>query len=128
MTGGPDAMGIPVPVGLLGEQHIVVDIVYQPRETPLLAAATARGARAINGVGMLVHQAALSFERWTKHAAPIEAMRAAAFPDALTGRSPVEHFPPLRLNWRRILSDGRAGKTTLRRRRQCFRGRSKTSR
>jgi shikimate dehydrogenase len=40
----------------------------------LLAAAGERGAQAVNGVGMLVHQAARAFRRWTGEAAPIDAM------------------------------------------------------
>ena len=43
---------------------IVADIVYIPLETPLLAAAKARGLRAVEGLGMLLHQAAPGFERW----------------------------------------------------------------
>ncbi|MCC6949353.1 MAG: shikimate dehydrogenase [Bradyrhizobiaceae bacterium] len=43
---------------------IVCDIVYVPLETPLLAAARARGLRAVEGLGMLLHQATLGFERW----------------------------------------------------------------
>ena len=42
--------------------------------TPLLAAAAARGAAAVNGLGMLVHQAAHAFRRWTGEAPPIDAM------------------------------------------------------
>jgi shikimate dehydrogenase len=42
----------------------VNDIVYTPLETPLLAQARARGLRAVDGLGMLLHQAAPGFERW----------------------------------------------------------------
>jgi shikimate dehydrogenase len=42
----------------------VCDIVYVPLETPLLAAARARGNRAIDGLGMLLHQARPGFEAW----------------------------------------------------------------
>ena len=56
----------------------VVDLVYHPIETPLLARARVVGARPIGGIGMLVHQAALSFERWTGVSAPLAAMHAAA--------------------------------------------------
>ncbi len=81
MAGGPDADGCPVPVEGLHAGQRVVDIVYQPRRTPFLAAAETRGAAVADGVGMLVHQAALAFERWTGVAAPIEAMtRAVADP------------------------------------------------
>jgi shikimate dehydrogenase len=42
----------------------VADIVYNPLETPLLAAARARGMRTMDGLGMLMHQAAPAFEAW----------------------------------------------------------------
>jgi len=43
----------------------VVDLIYRPAETPLLAAARGRGCRAVNGLGRLLHQGALAFKRWT---------------------------------------------------------------
>ncbi len=43
---------------------IVTDIVYFPLRTPLLAAAEAHGLRTVDGLGMLLHQAAPGFERW----------------------------------------------------------------
>jgi shikimate dehydrogenase len=61
----------------LGPGQVLVDLVYHPAVTPLLAAARRRGATAVNGVGMLVHQAALAFTLWTGEAAPVGAMRAA---------------------------------------------------
>ena len=51
------------PAGL-PSHAIVTDIVYVPLETPLLAAAKARGLRAVDGLGMLLHQAVPGFERW----------------------------------------------------------------
>lgn len=63
---------------LIGSHHVVVDLVYHPIETPLLIAATQRGARCISGVGMLVGQACLAFERWSGAAAPMADMVAAA--------------------------------------------------
>jgi shikimate dehydrogenase len=48
----------------LPDHAIVTDIVYVPLETPLLAAARARGLRAVDGLGMLLHQAVPGFERW----------------------------------------------------------------
>jgi shikimate dehydrogenase len=42
----------------------VYDLVYAPLETPLLALARARGHPAVDGLGMLMHQAAPAFERW----------------------------------------------------------------
>jgi shikimate dehydrogenase len=43
---------------------IVSDIVYIPRETPLLEAARLRGHRTVNGLGMLLHQARPAWEAW----------------------------------------------------------------
>jgi len=43
---------------------LVVDIVYVPLETPLLAGARARGHRVVDGLGMLLHQARPAFEAW----------------------------------------------------------------
>ena len=57
--------------------QIVVDLVYHPTETPFLREAAKRGARTVNGLPMLVHQAARQFEMWTGLAAPVGAMRAA---------------------------------------------------
>ncbi len=75
---GMGGEGLPVPVEMLGPPQIVVDLVYHPVDTPLLRAARERGARAIDGVGMLVHQAGLAFTLWTGVDAPIEAMSTAA--------------------------------------------------
>ena len=56
--------GSPMDVARLPAHAIVHDIVYTPLQTPLLAAAAARGLRAIDGLGMLLHQAVPGFERW----------------------------------------------------------------
>jgi shikimate dehydrogenase len=82
---GPLAGRLPCPAELLGSGQVVVDLVYHPLETPLLAAARERGARAHNGVSMLVFQAAAQFERWTGHPAPVDAMVAAVL-DRLRSR------------------------------------------
>ena len=55
----------------------VYDLVYNPAETALLRAARAGGLRVTNGLGMLVEQAALSFEIWTGMDAPRDVMRQA---------------------------------------------------
>ena len=44
---------------------IVYDIVYTPPVTPLMEAAAARGCQTLGGIGMLVHQGAIAFEKWT---------------------------------------------------------------
>jgi shikimate dehydrogenase len=57
---------------------VVYDLVYNPPQTHLMQAAETAGLPACNGLGMLVEQAALSFERWTGHSADREAMHQAA--------------------------------------------------
>jgi len=61
MTGQP-----PLEIGLdaLSEGALVTDIVYNPLETPLLAAARARGNPCVDGLGMLLHQARPGFAAW----------------------------------------------------------------
>jgi shikimate dehydrogenase len=62
----------------LRPEQAVFDLVYHPAATPLLTAARAAGVRtATNGLGMLVHQAALAFRAMTGHDAPLDAMSAA---------------------------------------------------
>jgi shikimate dehydrogenase len=55
-----------------------IDLVYNPRDTPFLAAARAVGARTDHGLGMLVHQAALAFTLWTGREAPLAVFEDAA--------------------------------------------------
>lgn len=75
----PHIDGSPWPVGVpLRAGQTVYDLVYNPRETRLLREAARQGARPLGGLGMLIHQAALAFERWTGVDAPIEVMRTAA--------------------------------------------------
>ena len=47
-----------------GDRTVVADVVYVPLTTPLLAAAAGRGLRTVDGLGMLLHQAAPGFARW----------------------------------------------------------------
>ena len=68
----------PVPASALRPGAVVFDMVYEPRETPLLAAAKGRGCVVIEGVEMLVAQAVGQFEAWTGASAPVEAMTEAA--------------------------------------------------
>ena len=69
---------LPVPSRCLGPGQVVADLVYQPIRTPLVDAARSRGAVAVNGLGMLIHQAALSFRLWTGEDPPLEVLSAAA--------------------------------------------------
>ncbi len=72
------SVDLPVDPALLGEGQLVVDLVPNPAVTPLMRAARERGAGAVGGIGMLVHQGALAFELWTGRPAPVAVMRAAA--------------------------------------------------
>jgi shikimate dehydrogenase len=69
---------LPFDVDRLGAGQVVIDLVYHPAVTPLLAAARERGLRTVNGLGMLIHQAAHAFRLWTGEDPPLEAMSAAA--------------------------------------------------
>ena len=75
MSGGDP---LPVDPGALHTGQAVVDLVYHPADTPLLTAARAQGAQAVNGLGMLLHQAARSFRLWTGEEPALEVMRRAA--------------------------------------------------
>jgi len=68
---------LPLAPGDLAAYATVVDLVYRPGGTALLAQAAARGAATVDGLEVLVQQGALSFRRWTGRDAPLEAMRAA---------------------------------------------------
>jgi shikimate dehydrogenase len=72
--------GMTIPIDALPDGGTVFDLVYVPPETPLLAAARARGLRAANGSEMLIQQAAIAFERWTGVAGMAGVMRAAVTP------------------------------------------------
>jgi shikimate dehydrogenase len=72
---------LPLPVDGLRPGQVVADLIYHPAVTPLLDAAASAGATAVNGLGMLVHQAAAAFTHWTGTPAPIGAMRDAVTVD-----------------------------------------------
>ena len=76
-TGRP-ASELPLDTSLLNSKQWVADLVYHPLDTALLSAARDRGARTIDGLGMLVFQAARQFTIWTGLDAPVVAMRTAA--------------------------------------------------
>ena len=61
MQGQPE---LDIDLTKLPDTAAVYDIVYVPLETPLLAAARARGNPAIDGLGMLLHQARPGFREW----------------------------------------------------------------
>lgn len=62
----------------IGKGQLVADLVYYPPLTPLVSEARSHGATAVNGLGMLIHQAAHSFRLWTGQPAPVAVMSAAA--------------------------------------------------
>lgn len=78
MAGFKADVSVPFDVSALKDGTVVVDIVYKPLETPLLTAARTRGLPTVDGLSMLVGQAAAQFESWTGVEAPYDAMRAAA--------------------------------------------------
>lgn len=69
---------LPIDLAALPAPRAVYDMIYNPAETPLLAAARARGIPAANGLSMLVHQGARALEIWTGRGVPVDAMQAAA--------------------------------------------------
>jgi shikimate dehydrogenase len=56
---------------------MVYDTIYSHKRTPLVSAALEAGARAANGLSMLLYQGALSFEIWFEREAPLDIMRQA---------------------------------------------------
>ncbi|MSQ23692.1 MAG: shikimate dehydrogenase [Chloroflexi bacterium] len=69
---------LPADPGSANSSALVIDLIYNPAETAFMHAARGRGIQVLGGLGMLVHQAAAAFERWTAIGAPIPVMRAAA--------------------------------------------------
>lgn len=67
----------PIPARLLAPHLMVYDTIYSDNHTPLVSAGIEAGARASNGLSMLLHQGALAFEIWFQREAPVEAMRKA---------------------------------------------------
>lgn len=72
-----DADAAPIDLATLDRYGTVVDLVYRDGGTALVRAARAHGHPTVDGLEILVHQGALSFERWTGRAAPLDVMRAA---------------------------------------------------
>jgi shikimate dehydrogenase len=71
----PDRDATPVPTEWLHEGQYVSDLIYHPRETALLKGAKQQGAKVHEGLGMLVYQAAIAFEKWTGVPAPVSLMK-----------------------------------------------------
>ncbi len=68
--------------------QVVADLIYAPRPTAWLRATSATGATTVDGLGMLVHQAAEQIALWTGLAAPLDAMWQAA-----TAARPARNVP-----------------------------------
>ena len=93
MAGEPE---LPIDLSRLPREAVVVDIVYVPLETPLLAAARQRGNRGVDGLGMLLHQGRPGFEAW--FGAPVRVsreMRAAVITSAFGSQ-----LQSARIQWR----------------------------
>jgi shikimate dehydrogenase len=73
-----DPMRSLVPKHLHKKGTVVLDMVYDPLVTPLLRDAESAGGQTVDGLQMLIAQAAGQFETWTGLEAPLDAMRAAA--------------------------------------------------
>ena len=70
---GMDGFSQPIPTSIvLPEKLLVADVIYQPFETPFLKWARNQGNHAVNGLGMLLYQAAEAFELWTGKEMPTD--------------------------------------------------------
>ncbi|HFI0234581.1 TPA: shikimate dehydrogenase [Streptococcus suis] len=70
---GMDGVSLPVPASLqFPEKLLVADVIYQPFETPLMKLAQSQGNPTINGLGMLLFQAAEAFQTWTGKEMPTD--------------------------------------------------------
>ena len=70
---GMDGTSQPIPTGIvLPKQLLVADVIYQPFETPFLKWARSQGNHTVNGLGMLLYQAAEAFQLWTDKEMPTD--------------------------------------------------------
>ena len=70
---GMDGVSLPIPASVvLPEKLLVADVIYQPFETPFLKWARNQGNHAVNGLGMLLYQAAEAFQLWTGKEMPTD--------------------------------------------------------
>jgi len=75
---GATEADLPCAPDLLRPEQVVVDLVYHPLRTAWLTAADEVGARTVDGLGMLIHQAALQQQHWLGTMPDVAVMRAAA--------------------------------------------------
>lgn len=71
----PDSDATPLPGHLLNPEMIVMDVVYTPLNTRLLADARATGCKTVDGLSMFIHQGAAQFKIWTGKDPDLEIMR-----------------------------------------------------
>ncbi|MCY7899250.1 shikimate dehydrogenase [Bacillus inaquosorum] len=71
----PNVDDVPLSLQRAASNAVVCDIVYNPIQTALLKQANQKGLKTLDGVGMFVEQAALSFQLWTGREPDIEKMR-----------------------------------------------------
>ena len=74
---GAVAFAAALPIDALPAEAAVVDMVYKPLKTSVLARAEERGLSIVDGLGMLLHQGAIAFEMWTGFEPPLDVMRSA---------------------------------------------------
>ena len=75
MRGAGNEDQLPLPVEAMHKGQIIVDLIYHPLQTEFLKNASRIGARTMNGIGMLIHQAALQYTLWTNKEAPLDVMQ-----------------------------------------------------
>jgi len=74
----PDSTALPdIEYNSVSPSMVVCDVIPNPPQTRFLQEAQARGARTLDGLGMLVHQGAIGFTLWTGYPAPVSAMHSA---------------------------------------------------
>jgi shikimate dehydrogenase len=78
MSGSGNEGRSPIAAALIPPASVVLDLVYNPVETPLLRDAKAAGATAVSGLDMLVYQGAAAIKLWTGEEAPVDIMKEAA--------------------------------------------------
>ncbi|MFQ5743689.1 MAG: shikimate dehydrogenase [Acidobacteriota bacterium] len=78
MQGAGAARETPFQPDWLRGDEVVFDLVYRPRQTPLLRAARQRGCVTLDGLEMFLRQAAAQYRLWTGSEAPVDTMRAVA--------------------------------------------------
>lgn len=72
---GMDGKSSPIKTNNITENHVVIDIIYNPSLTPLLKQSNSKGAKILNGIDMLIYQGALAFKYFTSQEPDINIMR-----------------------------------------------------